>query len=218
MVTQDKDAKAYMVMVSEQYLTMFHGMRLQIAKQRQDMTSIWLSKYSQNDPVEAMWTSRTHKEREKIMIEALVAYATCGRESAICEDQWQWCPEVTRKDMCGEDGQGFIRLLNHFKVIDPLVTPSLDFPVLKEGRVWRLFDISMDDAANAHRPEGVRGYHNLVIVSRHAFLANFVLRVLLILASIFSTSSFTILTTFVGWKNNGDSVHEGSKNQEDPRI
>ena len=174
-----------MVMLSEQYLALFHGLRLEIAKQRQHMTSIWLEKHSQKDPVEKIWTSKTQKEREKIIIEALVEYATSGREGSLGEDQWQWCPEVTRKDMCGEDGQGFIRLLNHFKLSDPLSTPSLDFPVLPERRVWRLFDISMDDAANARRPEGVRGYHNLVIVSRHVFLTNFVLRVLLLLVHAF---------------------------------
>jgi hypothetical protein len=31
--------------------------------------------------------------------------------------------------MCGEDGQWFIRLLNHFELSDPSSTPSLDFPV-----------------------------------------------------------------------------------------
>ena len=76
-----------MVMLSEQYLSLIHSLRLEIAKQRQDITSVWLERHSLNDPVETIWTSKTQKEREKIMIKALVAYATSGREGSIGEDQ-----------------------------------------------------------------------------------------------------------------------------------
>ena len=75
-----------MVMLLEQYLSLFHGLRLEIAKQRQDITSVWLERHSLNNPVETIWTSKTQKEREKIMIKALVAYATSRRESSIGED------------------------------------------------------------------------------------------------------------------------------------
>ena len=61
-------------------------------------------------------------------------------------------------------------------IYPPFKLLALDFPFLPESRVWRLFGISMDDAANARKPEGVRGYHNLVIVNRQAFLTNFILR------------------------------------------
>jgi hypothetical protein len=173
-----------MIMVSEQYLLYFRQMRLEIASHRQNMAKIWLDCYSKGHPVEERWESRTRKEREKVMVDALVQYATSGRPATSSEDMWQWCPEVIKEDMCSGKGEGFIRLFNHFKIADPLSKPSLDFPVLKEWRVWRLFDISMDDAANARRPEGVRGFHNFVIVNRHVLLANVVLNVLMILVSV----------------------------------
>jgi hypothetical protein len=173
-----------MLMLSEQHLSYLYQIRLDIATNRRDISNLWLTSYSSSGiPIEQIWASKTQKEREKVVVQALVAYATCGRPAAMSEDMWSYCPDITKQNMCSGKGEGFIRLLNFLKAPDAVAKPSLDFPVLKEPRVWRLFDISMDDAANARRPEGVRGYHNSVIVERHWFLAQFTIQVLLILVS-----------------------------------
>jgi len=139
---------------------------------------IWITAYSKGEPVDETWAALGQKRREEMLVKSLARWSSeAERHGSTSEDFWQYCPEVTKQEMCSGRGEGFIDLLKHFILDSPYTMPSLDFPVLEESRVWTLFDIA-DGAAEARRPEGVRGSHNSLLVCRHYFLVSFVLHVL----------------------------------------
>jgi hypothetical protein len=48
---------------------------------------------------------------------------------------------VTKEHLCRDSGEGFVQLLKHFLVDNEHGRIPLDFPVLSEPRVWRLWGI-----------------------------------------------------------------------------
>lgn len=175
---QDAESDAHLSKGSESMLQYLLSLRDTIAHLRKDITRIYIVKSSKNDSVEMAWTSKSQVDRERIVLEALVRYATSG--SAISEDFWQYCPDITKESMCVGAGEGFLNLLKHFLVNDPHGQVSVDFPVLKDPRVWRLWDIR-DAVPDIKRPRGIQAYHNMVMVLRHYFLVGFTCEVLSIL-------------------------------------
>jgi hypothetical protein len=95
---------------------------------------------------------------------------------------FRFCPEINKKTLCSGNGEGLFTLVKHFLTKDPVGTPSQSYPILKEERVWRLFDIK-DDATNASRPAAVQIWHQSVLVSRHYFLVTVVLHIIANLVS-----------------------------------
>ena len=98
---------------------------------------------------------------------------------------FRYCPDVNKKALCSGEGEGLFVLVKHFLTKDTFGKPSQNYPILKEPRVWRLFDLG-DDATNASRPVAVQAQHQSVLVCRHYFLVSVILRVLINLVSLVS--------------------------------
>jgi hypothetical protein len=79
--------------------------------------------------------------------------------------------------LCSGKGEGLLVLVKHFLTKETVGMPSQSCPILKEQRVWRLFDIA-DDATNDPRPIA-----QCVLVGRHYLLTSVVLLLLVKLVS-----------------------------------
>ncbi|KII95415.1 hypothetical protein PLICRDRAFT_213990 [Plicaturopsis crispa FD-325 SS-3] len=160
--------------VSQAMVSHMRLLRTQIGSLSQQLSKLYVTMHSRDTPIENLWKDKGVKGREDLLVESLVSQTSLPGH----EDYWQFCPEVTKKSMCSGDGEGLINVLKHFIVTDIQGKPPTNFPILKHPDVWRLFDFSPDDAAEAKRPKHVQAYHDVVLVVRHYFLVHVVLSVL----------------------------------------
>ncbi|KII92190.1 hypothetical protein PLICRDRAFT_27414 [Plicaturopsis crispa FD-325 SS-3] len=176
----DKKSSSYMWSMTEGQLVILHSFREKIAIYRKEITFLWLSQYAKNNAVDELWASFGRAKREEFVMKALLGFTdTPGRDGAMGEDLWQYCPDVNLEDMCSGNGEGFITLVQHFLCKDPQVVPPLDFPILEEPRVWKRFDIK-DAASEARRPEGRRPKLNVPLGAHcNMFLVTYELRKML---------------------------------------
>ncbi|KII94159.1 hypothetical protein PLICRDRAFT_36396 [Plicaturopsis crispa FD-325 SS-3] len=140
--------------------------------------------YAQFKPIiEGSWAHKSPRERADILMQALIELAApLGPE-----ELWKYCPDITRSLLCGGTGEGFLRMMKHFVMSSISHTPS-NFSVLSHPDVWSRFDFSSDDA---ERPKHVRTIHETVLVLRHAFITQVIMRMAYSLAGIQTKPMFT---------------------------
>lgn len=177
---QDTDHFKWLGTVSEENLENLKQKREQTASFRQQIAVISLMSLTRSDPILAKWNSMTRKKKESTMIEVLVFIATAQGSSA--EDDYQYAPEINTKYLCVDSGENLMRLLDHFKAIDPSELPGLDCPNVSNEDVWRMYDIK-EVREGIPRPEGVRGIQNTILVRRNYFLSLFLVQLLVNLVS-----------------------------------
>jgi hypothetical protein len=176
--------------MTEDALSILLQLRRAIAESRKLLTLVLLKEELKNEPFEAKWAGLSRKEREQVLIKALVFI--CSHLNV--EELWEYAPEVNLLGMCGQNGEGFLALIDHFKMNQVELNSSsmpLDFPVLKQDDVWRLHEINTDEEV-IPLSQGERAIQNLVLVKRHRFLSLFVCHTLGTFVRELATSNYTI--------------------------
>lgn len=158
--------------LTENALSLLLQLRKGIAESRKLLTLVLLKAELKGEPFETQFRELTNKQREQVLIKTLVFI--CSQLNV--EDLWEYAPEVTLSEMCTEKGEGFLNLIEHFKLNQVDLNSEsmpLDFPVLRHPDVWRAHDINTDEEV-IPTSQGIRAIQNLVLIKRHRFLSLFV--------------------------------------------
>ncbi|KAK4703713.1 hypothetical protein P7C70_g2497, partial [Phenoliferia sp. Uapishka_3] len=128
-----------------------------------------MTRQLQGKSLEDRWKAMTVLEREEIVLWSLIKVTEAVRETSEARAE---VPEITLEAMCGGDGSGWCRLVQHFLV--DLVDDPTDFAVLHH-EVWDRQMLLDKAGENLPLHRAIRAYQEEAILGRHIFILLFLI-------------------------------------------